>query len=46
MIGLMYLKELMLIRQMHQRNVIFVIISNFLIRVLNMIHIFEMVVMI
>ena len=32
MIGLMYLKELILIRQMHSKNVIFVIIGIFQIK--------------
>ena len=39
-------KELMLIKQMHQKNVIFVTIGNLKILVLSMSHIFAVVVMI
>ena len=46
LIGLIYMKELILIRQMHQKNVKFVFIGTLKILVLNMIHIFGMIVMI
>ena len=42
----MYLKELMLIRQMHENSVIFVIIGFSNILVLNMNHTFPMDVMV
>ena len=45
MIGLMYLKKLILIKHMHKKNVIFVIIGSLKILVLNMSYIFAMVVM-
>ena len=46
MIGLMYWKESMSVRQMHQKNAIFVITGTFYVNVLNMNHIFAMSVMI
>ena len=46
MIGFMYLKELILIKQMHQKNVLFVFIGILKILVLSMKRIFAMVVMI
>ena len=46
MIGLMYGKESMSVRQMHQKNAIFVITGTFYVNVLNMNHIFAMSVMI
>ena len=45
-IGLMHLNDLMLIRQMHQKNVTFVIIGILKILVLNMNHIFAIVIII
>ena len=45
-IELIFKKELMLIKQMHQKNVIFVTIGVFKILVLSMNHIFAMVIMI
>ena len=45
MIGLIFQKKLILIKQMHQKNVIFVAIFFFF-NVLSMNHIFAMVVMI
>ena len=46
MIGFMYLKELILIKQMHQKNLIFAIIGILKILVLNINHISAMAVMI
>ena len=46
MIGFMYLKELILIKQMHQKNVLFVFIGILKILVLSMKRIFAMAVMI
>ena len=46
MIEVIFHKELMLIKQMYQKSVIFVIIGTFQIKVLNMSHIFAMVAMI
>ena len=46
MVGLMYMKELMITKQMHQKNLTFVIIGILKISVLNINHIFEIVVMI
>ena len=46
MIELIFQKELMLIKQMNQENVNFVIIGIFKIKALNMDHIFVMVIMI
>ena len=46
MMELIIQKELMLIRQMHQKSMIFVIISILKILVLSMSHIFAIVVMI
>ena len=46
MIELIFQKELMLIKQMNQENVNFVIIGIFKIKTLNMDHIFVMVIMI
>ena len=46
MINLLFQKELMLIRRVHQKNVIFVIISILRILVLSMNHVFAMVVII
>ena len=46
MMRLMYLEELMLIRQMFQKNTIFVIIDIFQINILSMNHIIVMVLMI
>ena len=46
MIGFMYLKELILIKQMHQNNVLFVFIGILKILVLSMKRIFAMAVMI
>ena len=46
MIGLIFQKELILTKQMHQKSAIFVVIDTFWVKVLNMSHIFEMVVMI
>ena len=46
MIGLIFQKKLILIKQMHQKNVIFVAIFFFFFNVLSMNHIFAMVVMI
>ena len=46
MIELIFRKELMLIKQMHQKNVIFVIIGILKILVLSVSHIFAMAVMI
>ena len=46
MVGLIFSKELILTKQMHQISVIFVIIGTFQIKILNMNHVFAMVVMI
>ena len=46
MVELIFQKELMLIKQMHQKNVIFAIIGILKILVLSMSHIFAMTVMI
>ena len=46
MIGLIFQKELISSKQMHQKSVIFVIIGTFQIKFLHMSHIFAMVVMI
>ena len=46
MIGLIFWKELILAKQMYQKSMIFVIISTFEIKILNMSHIFAMVVLI
>ena len=46
MIGFIYLKELILIKQMHQKNVLFVFIGILKILVLSMKRIFAMAVMI
>ena len=46
MVGLMYLKELILIRQVHQKNVMLVTIGILKILVININHIFPVVVMI
>ena len=43
-IGLIFQKELILTKQMHQKSVIFVIIGTFQKEILNMNHIFAMVV--
>ena len=43
-IGLIFQKELILARQMHQNSVIFVIVGTFQIKILDMSHIFVMVV--
>ena len=45
MIGLTFQKELILTKRMHQKGVIFVIIGTSQINILNMSHIFAMVVM-
>ena len=46
MVGLMYLKELILIRQVHQKNVMLVTIGILKILVIDINHIFPVVVMI
>ena len=46
MIGLIFQKELVLTKQLHQKSVIFVIIATFYIKILNMNHISAMIVMI
>ena len=46
MIGLIFQKELILTKQMHQKSVIIAIIGTFWIKIININHIFAMVVMI
>ena len=46
MIRLIFQNELILIKQMHQKSVVFITIGIFQIKILNMNHIFIMVVMI
>ena len=46
MTGFIFQKELILIKQVHQKNVIFVFIGTFQVKILVMSHIFEMVFMI
>ena len=44
MIGLIFQKELILIKQIRQKSVMFVITGTFTVKILIMNHIFEMVV--